>query len=102
MSVVSLDLETEKKLVTAAQADPQRFEQLYVHYQPPIQRFIMAKLANKEVSEDLTAQVFEKALKNIHTFEWQGNSFSSWLYQIAKRVIIDYLRQQKRRNTHNL
>jgi RNA polymerase sigma-70 factor (ECF subfamily) len=102
MSVISLDLETEKKLVAAAQDNPEKFEPLYVHYQPHIERFVMAKLGHKEIAEDLTAQVFEKALKNIHTFTWQGTSFSSWLYQIAKRLIIDYLRQQKRRNTHNL
>ncbi len=102
MSVISLDLETEKKLVAAAQEHPQQFEPLYVYYQPHILRFVLAKVGHKELAEDLSAQVFEKALKNIHTFTWQGAPFSAWLYQIAKRLIIDHLRQQKRRNTQNL
>lgn len=102
MSIVSLDLETEKKLVAAAQAAPQKFEPLYSYYQPHIYRFVLAKVSQKEIAEDLTSQVFEKALKNIDSFNWQGAPFSAWLYQIAKRVIIDHFRSLKRRNTHNL
>lgn len=96
MSSVSLDTKTEQELVQAAQQDSSKFGKLYEHYHPFLYRFILSKVSSKEAAEDLTSQTFEKALKNIHTFTWQGNSLSAWLYQIAKRLIIDYYRANAR------
>lgn len=91
-----MDPKLEQELLTAAQADPAKFSAIYEHYQPHLFRFVSAKVNSKEIAEDLTSQTFEKALKNIHSFQWEGNSLSSWLYQIAKRLIIDYYRATAR------
>lgn len=96
MAAVSLDPKIEQELLTAAQADPTKFSAIYEHYHPHLLRFIQTKVNTKEIAEDLTSQTFEKALKNIKAFTWEGNSLSSWLYQIAKRLIIDYYRSTAR------
>lgn len=96
MAAVSLNPKVEQELLAAAQADPAKFSAIYEHYEPHLYRFVFAKVSIKEIAEDLTSQTFEKALKNIHTFKWEGNSLSSWLYQIAKRLIIDYYRATAR------
>lgn len=100
MSKISLDPKYEQQMIERAKVDPEKFAPLYSHYQPHIYRFIFAKLRIKEIAEDLTAQTFEKAIRGIKDFQWQGTSVSAWLYQIAKRLILDYLRAQKvRQNT---
>lgn len=99
MSKISLDLEYEKSLVASTQKDIQHFGELYSHYYPHILKFCNLKLNSKELAEDITAQTFQKAIQNIQSFNWQDVSFSAWLYQIAKRLIIDQYRKQTRQKT---
>lgn len=95
MSKVSLDLQVEQELIAAIQAgDKDAFGTLYEHYHPHIRRFFAVKLTSADTISDLTSQVFEKALKGIDKFSWQGYSFSAWLYRIAHNALIDYYRKQ--------
>jgi RNA polymerase sigma-70 factor (ECF subfamily) len=96
MSKISLDNNIERELVAKAQKDPKGFSKLYEHYYPYIKRYFAAKLFTLDIIEDLTSTTFEKALKNIGSFSWQGYSFSAWLYKIAHNTLIDYFRKQGR------
>lgn len=99
MSKVSLPPELEKAFVEKAQEDVSEFTPIYNHYYPLILRFCIQKLGNKEAAEDIASQTFQKAIKSIKSFEWKDISFSAWLYQICKRLIIDYYRTNARRKT---
>jgi RNA polymerase sigma-70 factor (ECF subfamily) len=60
------------------------FDKIYLFYAEKIKNYFRPRVSNDEfIAEDLTSQTFEKAIKNIQTFKWQGVSFSSWLYKIA-------------------
>ena len=48
-------------------------------------------------AEDMTQQVFLKALRSISSFKWKGVSFSAWLFRIAHNQAIDYLRRKTKR-----
>lgn len=86
----------EKILVEQAQQDLQQFDRLYLAFIDEIYRFIFYKTSSKEVTEDLTAQVFMQALEYIGSFRYQsGARFSSWLYQIARNQVIDYYRKDQ-------
>lgn len=97
MSIVSLDSKLEKALVEAAKQDVEKFGQLYKHYYPHILKYFQVRLSDQMIIEDLASQTFEKALKNLQKFDWQGFSFSSWLYRIARNLLIDYLRKPELR-----
>ncbi len=72
------------------------FWTLYDRYVDKIYRFIYVKTSKKEVSEDLTSEVFIKALNNINRFKVQSwATFKSWIYRIAHNLVIDYYRCQK-------
>lgn len=71
------------------------FGSLYDKYIKKIYDFIYYKTMHKETAEDLTSQVFIKALKKIDTFNEQKGTFQAWLYQIARNTVIDHYRQQK-------
>jgi len=92
-----MTLEQEEKIVAQAKKEKKYFNKLYVYYQPKIYSYVYRKLGDKELSEDITSQTFEKALKGLQDFRWQGISFGVWLYRIARNNINDYLRKLQRK-----
>ncbi|GAC1413369.1 MAG: RNA polymerase sigma factor [Candidatus Doudnabacteria bacterium] len=88
------DTEKEKALILLAkQGNEQAFGQLYELYVDKLYKFIFYRVSHKEVAEDLNEEVFIKAWISIKTVK--ADSFSGWLYQIAKNKVIDYYRQKK-------
>ncbi len=86
----------EQWLVSQAKQDPRQFDALYMAYVNDIYRFIYYKTSHQPTAEDLTAQVFMQALEKLQQFHYQpGARFSSWLYQIAHNIIVDYYRKHK-------
>ncbi len=91
------DLKQESLLVNRAKNDPQAFGELYDEYYPQIFGYILKRTVNFEVAQDVTSEVFFKALKNIGKFRWQGVPFSSWLYRIATNEIANSFKGDSRR-----
>jgi RNA polymerase sigma-70 factor, ECF subfamily len=71
------------------------FGVLYDRYLDKIYRFIYYKTFSKEVAEDLTSDVFHKALTKIGSFDNEKGNFSAWLYRIARNSVIDHYRTKK-------
>jgi RNA polymerase sigma-70 factor (ECF subfamily) len=84
----------EKRLVEAAQADPKRFADLYELYFDRIYAFIARRVRDRGDTEDLTSEVFHRALSNLGKFEWRGTPFLAWLYRIAHNAIADRARRK--------
>lgn len=93
-----MTLEEEKKIVEKAQKNSNQFAPLYEYYYPKIHSYIYRRINNKEVADDLTSQTFEKAIKRINNFRWQGVSLGVWLYKIARNNLNDYFRKSRRTN----
>jgi RNA polymerase sigma-70 factor (ECF subfamily) len=85
-----------------AEVDEATFEELYEHYLPRLFNYMIYRVGNRQLAEDLTATVFEKALTRIATYRRDRGAFSTWLFTIARNVIIDHLRQQARAEMVNL
>src|SRR5260370_37148790 len=81
--------EPEERLIEAAQADPSRFAELYERHFERVYAFIASRVRDRAESEDLTAEVFHRALANLRRFEWRGTPFAAWLYRIAHNAIAD-------------
>jgi RNA polymerase sigma-70 factor, ECF subfamily len=79
----------ERLLVEAAQRDPSRFAELYEGNFERVYAFIVRRVRDRDVAEDLTADVFHHALKNLARFEWRGVPFAAWLLRIAANAIAD-------------
>lgn len=79
----------EQALVEDAKKDPARFAPLYEAHFERIYAFVVRRVGNRSTAEDLTAEVFRKALAGIGGFEWRGVPFSAWLYRIAANEIAD-------------
>lgn len=74
-----MDLEQEKHLIEKAKGDANAFGGLYDQYYARIFGYVLRTTANIPIAEDITSEVFFKALKNIAKFNWRGIPFSAWL-----------------------
>ena len=93
-------VQDEKSLVQRAQQrDQEAFAQLYEAYFDKIYRYVSLKIGNKTEAEDMTQQVFLKALQSISSFRWRGIPFSAWLFRIAHNQVVDYFRKKSKRVT---
>jgi RNA polymerase sigma-70 factor (ECF subfamily) len=84
--------EDERNLVERAKTSPDAFGVLYDRYFAQIYRFAYSRLRDQSLAEDVTSEVFFKALKNIKRYTYAGHPFSSWLYQIALNCVADHYR----------
>jgi len=71
------------------------FIEIYDQYLDKIYNFVYYKTFHKETAEDLTSDIFLKALKKLETFDSSKGSLSAWLYQIARNTVIDFYRKKK-------
>ena len=79
----------ERRLVEAAQRDTARFGDLYEHYFEFVYAYVARRLRDRNEAEDLTAEVFHKALRSLPRFKWTGAPFAAWLFRIASNMIAD-------------
>ncbi len=81
--------EDERLLIEAAQADPRRFAELYERHFERVYAFVVRRARDRAEAEDLTAEVFHRALATLGRFEWRGVPFVAWLLQIARNAVAD-------------
>jgi RNA polymerase sigma-70 factor (ECF subfamily) len=87
---------SERKAIENCQkGELESFSYLYDKYIEKIYKFIYYKTHHKETAEDLVSVSFHKALKSIKKYDFNQGSFSSWLYRIARNMIIDHYRTKK-------
>jgi RNA polymerase sigma-70 factor, ECF subfamily len=79
----------ERLLIEAAQKDPARFAEIYELNFNRVYGFIARRVGSRDIAEDLTSDVFHKALAGLPRFEWRGVPFGAWLIRIASNAIID-------------
>jgi len=72
------------------------FTQLYDIYFDRIYRYIYVRVKKQAEAEDLTQEVFIKALKAIGSYKIGKTPFSAWLFRIAHNQVIDHVRKYAR------
>jgi RNA polymerase sigma-70 factor (ECF subfamily) len=87
---------TESEVIALAKKDPAAFRPLYEKYFKRIFLFIYHRVEDRDITGDLTAQVFLKSLSRIEQFNERGLPFSSWLYRIAINECNDFFRKNKK------
>ena len=79
----------ERRLIEAAQSDPARFADVYENYFELVYAYVARRARNRDEAEDLTGEVFRKALASLPRFKWRGAPFAAWLFRIASNMIAD-------------
>jgi RNA polymerase sigma-70 factor (ECF subfamily) len=86
----------ERRLVEAAQRDVSLFADLYEKYFELVYAYIARRIRERATTEDLTSEVFRKALASLPRFKWTGAPFAAWLLRIASNVIADRAKRAAR------
>ena len=79
----------DRALVEAAQADPARFLDLYDRHFHRVYAYVLRRAGNRADAEDVTSDVFHRALANLPKYEWRGIPFVAWLFRIAAHELAD-------------
>lgn len=90
------DEATERLSIETAQRDPSRFGDLYEANVDRVYAFVVSRIRDRHEAEDVTSEVFHKALENLGRFEWRGVPFAAWLLRIAAHAIIDRAKRAAR------
>jgi len=80
-------LPNELALVARATAEPAAFAAIYDHYFPRVYNYVRYRVRDVETADDITAQVFERALVSIGSYRPERAPFSAWLFAIAHNPI---------------
>ncbi|HYW70832.1 MAG TPA: sigma-70 family RNA polymerase sigma factor [Pyrinomonadaceae bacterium] len=94
--LVKADETDERRLVEAAQQDRACFGAVYEKYFGLVYGFIARRVRERTLAEDLTSEVFRKALANLPRFKWTGAPFGAWLLKIAANMIADRAKRDAR------
>lgn len=70
----------------------ERFEQFY----PKVYNYLRYRVSNPADAEDLVSAAFERAYTSRHQFDESKGSFSTWLFSIARNILIDHHRARRR------
>jgi len=83
-------------LVELAQGgDKEAFAQLYDVYVDTVFRYVLVRVANRSLAEDLTSETFLRAMRRIDSFTWQGKDIAAWFVTIARNLIADHVKSAK-------
>src|SRR5687767_12440287 len=77
--------------------DLDAFKDLYSGYFDRIYGYVCVILRDRHEAEDVTQQVFVKAMQAIGGYEGSpGSSFDAWLFRIARNAVMDVMRRGRR------
>ncbi|MBD0347586.1 MAG: RNA polymerase sigma factor [Thermoleophilia bacterium] len=62
-----------------------------------VYRYLVYMTRDGNVAEDLTADTFERALRNWHRFDARRAGARTWLCQLARSTALDHFRAEERR-----
>jgi RNA polymerase sigma-70 factor (ECF subfamily) len=89
----------EMELVEGARRlEEAAWAEIYRRHSGQVYSYIYFRLGDQHTAEDLTADVFVKALAGIKGYTWRGTPLLAWLYRIAHNVTADYRKAARQRD----
>jgi len=93
-------IQDEGQLIQRAQqGDLAAVSELYNLHVHRIYQYVRYRTGDDQTAEDITAEVFLRAIESLGSYTDQGAPFIAWLYRIAHARIVDLWRSSKRRQT---
>ena len=82
----------------AREGDSQAFAALYDRYVDRVYRFVVYRVqGDSALAEDITSEVFLRALRKIKAFQWQGRDVGAWFLTIARNLVLDHFKSGRAR-----
>jgi RNA polymerase sigma-70 factor (ECF subfamily) len=91
-----MDRDRERSLVDRARSDSAAAGELYDFYLPRVYGFVLRRVQEPSVAEELTAMTFQRALETVRTREFRNGTFGAWLFRVAANAVVDRLHPGER------
>jgi RNA polymerase sigma-70 factor (ECF subfamily) len=86
------------QLVRAAQAgDMRAFSELFERYYDVVFRYVLFRMNDRTLAEDITQETFLRALRRIGSVTYQGRDIGAWFVTIARNLIFDHVKSSRYR-----
>lgn len=86
------------RLVSSAQnGDGQAFGLLYNRYVDTVFRYVLFRVKDRALAEDVTSETFLRALRRIGSISYQGRDVGAWFVTIARNLIFDHMKSSRYR-----
>jgi RNA polymerase sigma-70 factor, ECF subfamily len=83
-------------LVHAAQdGDRSAFARLYDRYVDVVFRYVLFRVGDRELAEDVTSETFLRALRRIESVSYQGRDVGAWFVTIARNLVLDHVKSSR-------
>jgi len=86
---------SDDALAQRASEDLDAFAELYRRHVCAVFHFIRKQTADEKTAEDLTAQVFFRALRAAASYNGSG-AYESWIFRIARNCLVTWYRTRNR------
>ncbi len=84
------------ELVHAAQqGDSSAFGSLYDRYVDVVYRYVLFRLGDRDLAEDVTSETFLRALRRITSVSYQGRDVGAWFVTIARNIVLDHVKSSR-------
>ncbi len=85
-------------LVERAQAgDADAYGRIYELNVDAVYRFLLSRVGDRQLAEDLTSETFLRGLRRIDSFSWQGRDMVAWFITIARNLVLDHVKSARNR-----
>ena len=85
----------DSELAELSRDDAEAFGILYDRYANQVFRMVYHRLSDRSDAEDVTAEVFVKALRAIDAYRPSRAPFWGWLHRIAANAVVDHVRARR-------
>ena len=90
--------QTPWDLVRAAQeGDTAAFGVLYDRYVDVVFRYVLFRVGDRNLAEDVTSETFLRALRSIGSVSYQGRDVGAWFVTIARNIVYDHVKSSRYR-----
>lgn len=93
----SVDLQAWELVDAARAGDQQAFGMLYERYVDVVFRFVLRRVGDRWLAEDLTSETFVRALRRISSVTYQGRDVGAWFVTIARNLVLDHVKSSRYR-----
>lgn len=79
----------------AQSGDRAAFGKLYDRYVDGVYRYVILRVGDRCLAEDVTSETFLRALRRITSISYQGRDVGAWFTTIARNLVLDHVKSSR-------
>jgi len=82
---------------SSQEGDMVAFGELFDRYYDVVFRYVLFRMGDRTLAEDITQETFVRALRRITSVSYQGRDIAAWFVTIARNLIFDHVKSSRYR-----